>query len=601
MTTSPSVAYGQARGCRFLRLAWVPMRDGVRLATTIFLPERPGRYPVVVQRTPYGRLGWLDGWDQWVANGYVFVCQDTRGRNDSEGQFYPMLHETTDTPDTIAWIRQQEWCNGQVGTMGPSYLGWIQYLGVVGGAGAGVGRGGVVSAGPAVPGGMPDAILPTFLPGDAYIRGFYNYGTMSLFLSFWWLCFDVGSRVNNNGALGFFDVEKLCRHLPLETIDLVCGAGVAPVWRELTEHITRDPWHEQITIRGKHEHFTMPSLQVCGWYDYYPGEMIYNWQQMRAKAKTPEIARGHKLLLGPWGHHHGLEPTADGQRAVDFGPESGFYATGIYRKWFDRVFKGIAPADGLGDRPLRLFVMGANQWRDEDEWPLARTRWVNYYLHSGGKANTRHGDGALRLAPPTEASGAAAADRFDYDPANPVMTRGGNHSIGPWNDFYKKLIWCGPCDQGPNEDRADVLVYTTPPLEADLEVTGPVTLKLWASTSGPDTDWVGRLVDVHPDGKAINLTEGVIRARFRAGDWTKPELVTPGTVLEYAVDLQVTSNLFKKGHRIRLEITSSNFPLWDRNLNTGEHPNRSAKMAVAHQTIWHDRSRPSHLVLPVIP
>ena len=584
-----SIVYGEACGSRFLRQAWVPMRDGVRLATSIFLPEAPGRYPVVVQRTPYGRLGWSGGWEQWVRNGYVFVCQDTRGRNDSEGQFYPMVQETNDTPDTIAWIRQQEWCNGQVGTMGPSYLGWIQYLGVVGAV-----------SGAGVPGGKPDAILPTFVPGDGYVRGFYNYGGMSLFLTFWWLCFDVGSRINNNEALGFFDVEKLCRHLPLETLDLACGAGVSPVWREVCARTTRDAWWQQISIRDQHQHFTMPSLTVCGWYDYYPAEMIYNWQRMVATARTPEIARGHKLLLGPWGHHHALEPTADGHRAVDFGPQSGFDAIAIYRAWFDRIFKGIRPADGLGDRPIRLFVMGANTWRDEDEWPLARTRYINYYLHSDGHANTRHGDGSLQLSPPAAGRAESTHDSFDYDPANPVMTRGGNHSIGPWNDFYKDLIWCGPCDQGPNEDRTDVLVYTTPPLEADLEVTGPVTLRLWAASSAPDTDWVGRLVDVYPDGKAINITEGMIRARFRAGDWERPELITPGTVLDYTLDLQVTANVFKAGHRIRLEVTSSNFPLWDRNLNTGEHPNRSAAIAVAHQQIWHDTLRSSCLVLPVI-
>ena len=572
---------GHARNCRLIRQAMVPMRDGVRLATTVFLPPAPGRYPVVMQRTPYNRLGWLGGWDQWVRNGYVFVCQDTRGRYDSDGEFRPFLQETEDTPDTIAWVRQQEWCNGQVGLMGPSYLGWVQLLGVAGGAGP-----------------LPDATLPTFMTGDAWLRGFYNRGPMSLFLLFWWLCFDVGSRTNNNALMDAFDVGELCRRLPLETLDVSCGAGVSRVWREMTAHAAYDDFWRQYSVRDRYDRFTMPTLQVCGWYDYYPAEIIYNWQQMVRHAATPEIAAGHKLLLGPWGHHHGLEPTPDGHRAVDFGPGSGFDCVRIYRAWFDRVFKGQRPADGLGDRPIRLFVMGRNQWRDEDEWPLARTRYVAYHLHSAGHANTWHGDGRLELAAPTAAQ---PRDHYDYDPADPVPTRGGNHSIGPWNNAYKDVIWCGPCDQRPNEERRDVLVYTSEPLARDLEVTGPVELRLWAASSARDTDWVARLVDVYPDGCAINITEGVVRARYRAGDWEHPQLLTPGQVEEYTLDLQCTSNVFRAGHRLRLEVTSSNFPLWDRNLNTGEDPNRSAAMQVAHQEVLHDAAHPSQLVLPVIP
>ena len=196
---------------------------------------------------------------------------------------------------------------------------------------------------------------------------------------------------------------------------------------------------------------------------------------------------------------------------------------------------------------------------------------------------------------------AEAPDRFTYDPADPVPTRGGNHSIGPWNEAYQDYIWCGPCDQRPNEARPDVLVYTTEPVDQGVEVTGPVVLKFWATSTACDTDFVGRLVDVAPDGCAINLTEGVVRARYRRGDGARPELIEPGAVLEYTLDLQVTSNVFLTGHAIRLEITSSNFPLWDRNLNTGENPHTSTAMQVAQQTIWHDARRPSHLVLPVIP
>jgi putative CocE/NonD family hydrolase len=581
-TTSADLSepVGRARNCRFARQVPVPMRDGTALATSIFLPEAKGRYPVVLQRTAYNRIHWLDGGDQWARAGYVFVCQDTRGRYDSDGSFRPFLQEIEDTPDTIEWIRRQPWCDGRVGMMGPSYLGWVQMLGVAGGAGP-----------------LPDALLPTFMPCDPWLRGFYNRGPLSLFLSFWWLCFDVGSRQQNGALMRYFDMEELCRRLPLETLDVSCTSQQNDVWRDMMAHDTYDDFWKPYSIRGKYDRFTMPTLQVGGWYDYYPAETIFNWQRMRADAATPEIAAGHKLLLGPWGHHHDLSQKDDSRRALDFGPESGFDCHRIYRSWYDRLFMGKPPADGLGDRPIRLFVMGRNTWRDEDEWPLARTRYQNWFLHSAGRANTLHGDGRLApVAPHRE-----PVDRFDYDPANPVPTRGGNHSIGPWGDAYKDLIWCGPCDQRPNEERADMLVYTSAPLEADLEVTGPVELSLWAVTSASDTDFVARLVDVHPDGRAVNITEGVVRARYREGDWASPRLIVPGAVLEYTIDLQCTSNVFLKGHCLRLEVTSSSFPLWDRNLNTGEHPNRGARMQVARQEILHDADHPSRLRLPVIP
>jgi putative CocE/NonD family hydrolase len=571
---------GKARNCRFIRLERVAMRDGTPLATSIFLPEAEGRYPVILQRTPYNRLGWMAGWEEWVRNGYVFICQDVRGRFDSDGDYAPFVQEINDTPDTVAWIRKQAWCSGKVGMTGPSYLGWSQMLGVS------------HDSGP-----TPDALVPTFMPSTPWLRGFYNSGPLTLFLAYTWACFDTGSRTGNSGLLDIFNVEELCRRLPLETLDESCGAGANRLWREAMAHPTKDDYWESWTIQGRYDRFTMPTLSVGGWYDYYPAQVLNTWKSMVAEARTPEIAAGHKVVIGPWGHHHGLEPTPDGQRAVDFGPASKYNCQGLYRSWYDRVFKGLKPADGLGDRPVRLFVMGLNQWRDEDEWPLARTRYVAYHLHSKGRANTLGGDGRLLPEAPRDES----CDRFDYDPANPVMGRGGNHSVGPWSNAYKNLIWCGPCDQRPNEERPDVLVYTGEPLEQDLEVTGPVVVKLWASTSAPDTDFVARLVDVHPDGKAINITEGIVRARYRHGNWTTPGLLAPGEEFEYTVDLQATSNVFLKGHRIRLEVTSSNFPLWDRNLNTGEDPNRSSAIQVAHQRILHDPAHPSRLILPVIP
>jgi hypothetical protein len=586
-TVTPSAAaetFGRVRKARMRSLLPVPMRDGVRLATTVFLPEAPGRHPTVLIRTPYGRLGQLNGWQDWTSGGYALVVQDVRGRHDSEGTFAPFIQEAHDTPDTVGWIRRQDWSDGRVGMAGPSYLCWSQTMGVARGDGP-----------------VPDALVPTFAPCDTWPRGFLSHGALSLFLTFWWYCFDTNSRGNNGVFKGMFDLDEVMRRLPLETLDESAGGGVSAAWREHMAHPTRDDYWKPFDLSGGFDRFTMPTLQIGGWYDYYPAEQFKTWNGLVKAAKTPAIARGHRIIVGPWGHSHGLEPTADGRVAADFGPDGTFDARRYYRSWFDRQFKGIAPADGLGDRPIRIFVMGTNKWRDEDEWPLARTRFTPWYLRSAGHANTRRGDGALGAAEPSAEPAESTPDRYDYDPDRPMPTRGGNHSVGPWDDSYKKLIWCGPCDQSPNEDRDDMLVYTSSPLEADLEVTGPVVVKLWASSSAPDTDFVARLVDVHPDDRAINITEGVIRARFRAGDWSRPQLIEPGAVLEYTIDLQATSNVFRAGHRIRLEVTSSNFPLWDRNLNTGEHPYRGTRKAVARQTVWHDAERPSRLILPVIP
>jgi putative CocE/NonD family hydrolase len=575
---------GRARGCRFVRHAMVPMRDGVELATSIFLPETEGRYPVVVKRLPYDRTRELDEGEMWARNGYVYICQDTRGRYDSEGVFDPFVQEIEDTPDAIRWIRAQPWCNGQVGMMGPSYLAVAQTLGVTRGDGP-----------------MPDAILPTFAPLGGWQPGWYangpQHGPLSLFLAFSWLCFSAGARTRDDEVLGIYDLPELLSRLPLSSLDVSSGGSESRTWQEVMDHPTFDPFWEKYGILDRWDRFTMPTLLVAGWYDFYPADMISDWHNIRAAADTPAAADSHRLLIGPWGHHHDFSDMPEGQCALDFGSESALFPPAIYLAWFDRVFKGLDSADGFGERPIRLFVMGRNEWRDEDEWPLARTRSTDLYLHSEGGANTLAGDGALELHPPDN----QPADRYDYDPRNPVPTRGGNHSVGPWHPEYRELIWCGPCDQRPTEERPDVLVYTTARLDEDREVTGPVVLRLWASSSVHDTDFVARLVDVHPDGLAVNICEGVVRARYRNGDLTQPQLIEPGAVLEYSIDLHCTSNVFLKGHRVRLDITSSNFPLLDRNLNTGEHPNRGTALRTARQEIWHDSEHPSHLVLPVIP
>jgi len=271
---------------------------------------------------------------------------------------------------------------------------------------------------------------------------------------------------------------------------------------------------------------------------------------------------------------------------LDFGEDS-LTQNDATLRWLECILKG-KEASEFQAAPVKIFVMGLNRWRDENEWPLARTQYVNYYLRGDG--------GLARRTPQT----AEAPDRYVYDPADPVPTTGGNHSIGPYNPGLYEHAMPGPFDQRAVEARPDVLVYTSDVLERDTEVTGPVTVRLFASSSALDTDFVARLTDVYPDGRSINITEGVLRARFREDVWGEPKLLEPGNVYELAIELQITSNVFMAGHRIRVDITSSNFPLWDRNLNTGDDPGTGTEWLSAEQTIYHDASRPSHIVLPII-
>ena len=562
--------------------AWIPMRDGVKLSAKVFLPEAEGKYPVILQRTPYNKEGWVSGHDMWTQQGYVYVVQDVRGRFESEGIWYPFFQEKNDGYDTLAWIHAQPWCNGKVGMFGPSYNATVQFAAVQGGAAP-----------------LLTSLIPTFVHGDAWERGWYSGGALYLVNSVWWACTTAG-RADHRSVLAGTDLGKLYRELPLVTLAQKAGCGEAQFFSDIVTHNTHDEYWKAYGIHDDYGLFIMPSLLISGWYDYYAEDTFKTYKGFLDHAPSAEIARSHKVLIGPWGHHHGMSARAKsgdyGVSALDFGPESSFDILRLYRDWFDRTLKAVGPPP-LQDAPIRIFVMGANRWRDEYEWPLARTRYVKYYLHSGGKANTLDGDGVLNLDVPRE----EPTDNYTYDPSDPVPTIGGNSSIGP-HPLLKDLIWAGPADQRAVERRKDVLSYTSGPLEEDTEVTGPIELKLNASSSAPDTDFVGRLVDVYPDGRAINITEGVIRARFRKREyWEKPKLIDPGSIYEYTIALQATSNVFRKGHRLRLDITSSSFPLWDRNLNTGRLPWLDTEVRKADQTIYHDRRYSSCLILPIIP
>jgi putative CocE/NonD family hydrolase len=371
-------------------------------------------------------------------------------------------------------------------------------------------------------------------------------------------------------------------HLPLETMDAMELRRFAPAYFDMLRHPSYDDYWKTFDVEARHREFDVPALHLTGWYDTLLQGTLRNFTGLRRHARSERARSGQRLVVGAWTH---ARPTTASTKIgdVDFGPAAGFDLEAAISEWFDFWLKD-GPASVLARAPVRLFVMGANTWRDEQEWPLARAVPTPFYLHSDGAANTREGNGSLsQTSPSTE-----PADRFVYDPWNPVPTgqRGG----------YSRL----PTDQRDVEQRQDVLVYTTAALPAAIEVTGPITAHLWAASSATDTDFTVKLVDVLPDGTARMLTDGILRARYRAGK-TTPRLLTPGHAEELTIEAGATSNVFAAGHRIRIEISSSNFPRFDRNPNTGGTFGQDAELRRAEQTIFHDAARASRIVLPVVP
>jgi uncharacterized protein len=548
----------------------VPMRDGISLSADIYLPAgEPGPFPVILSRTPYDNNTLVDMGFFWAQHGYVSVAQDVRGRYDSLGDFVPWDNETEDGYDTIEWIGQQPWCDGNVGMSGSSYLGQVQWqAGMTGHP-------------------LLKALVPRVMGNNLWDSPHYQGGAFGLGVNAVW---GWRTMARTMQRLDKIDWRAVLRTLPLRKMDEVSGKRHPAFGTWLDNHDYGDYW--RATAPDEHfSDYTVPILQVCGWFDLYAGGMMANFVGLREQAGTEHARANQQMIMGPWTHPQaGNTPpgtTNAGDR--DFGVHSLLDTRAIELAWFDHWLKGI-PNDAEKAAPLKIFVMGANYWRDEQEWPLARTVWTPFYLRSGGNANTLHGDGWLSTAP----ADMEPADEYDYDPLNPCPTNGGCNCCNP------EVIPWGVFDQRDVEMRDDVLVYTTPPLEHDLEVTGPVPARIFASTDGPDTDFTAKLVDVFPDGTAWNVCDGILRGRYRNGRGPA-ELLTPGEVYEFAIDLWVTSNVFRKGHSIRLEISSSNFPRFDRNLNTGRPIADDDQPRVAHQTVYHEADYASHVLLPVIP
>ena len=582
------------------------MRDGVTLYADIYRPDAPGRFPVLLMRTPYNKAGFADlpeglprelnyvrdYAERFVPRGYVLVVQDTRSRFTSEGDlhYYPLIHEANDGYDTVEWAAQLPWANGKVGTVGQSYMGATQYL-----------------LAPTRPPHLR-AMVPVSAPSDWHESWGYRTGgalEWGWFISYVllmvpgqlerqglskrWPEFAQYLR-DPHGSMGEL-IDEAYSHLPLADWG-ERFQEIAPYVQDYLTHPEDGPYWWRLNLRRRFQEVNVPMYHVTSWYDGFLEGALHAFAGIREYGQTEHTRAAQKLLIGPWSHLYVYTaPTTGMTGEIDFGPEAAIQLHDIEQRWFDYWLKGIET--GIShESPVLLFVMGENVWREENEWPLARTRFTPYYLHSGGSANTLRGDGTLSEVPPQQ----EPPDSYVYDPHDPVPTRGGNSCLNPLTSLV------GVYDQREVEARQDVLVYTSKPLAQDLEVTGPVVVKLYAASTAPDTDFTAKLVDVRPDGYAQNLQSGIVRARYRRSQ-TNPTPLTPGEVTEFTIDLWATSQVFKAGHCIRVEISSSNFPLWDRNPNTGGPVAlaTAAALQTAKQTIFHDARYPSHILLPIIP
>ncbi len=551
----------------------VPMRDGVRLYADIYRPARAGRYPVIVVRTPYGkqREGIHRDLIAFAQRGYAVVVQDTRGRFESEGDWDPFRYEAKDGYDTIEWAARQEFSDGKVATYGGSYLGNVQWQAAAEGPPSLV------------------AIFPMVASTSLYHNSFYHGGAFKLALAAGWGIARNPRRVmypqtwhTETFAPEEWRYDRLLWHLPLATLDEALSGEVVRHYRDWIRHQSYDEYWRSMSVEERFSMVKVPAHVWGGWYDLLLGGTLNGFTGMRREGGTEAARRETKMTVGPWGHGPSRK-FGD----VDFGPEADRVPFERNLRWMDHYLKG---GDNGIDRepPVEIFYMGINRWVHHQDWPVPGTKVTPYYFSSGGQANSLRGDGVLNTSRPA----GAEADHYVYDPDNAVPTLGGNDCCGA-------PIPIGPIDQRPVEARSDVLVYTSEILREPLAVAGPVKAKLYVSTDAPDTDFFVKLVDVHPNGFAMNIAEGILRARFRRG-LDRMELLKPGEVYELEVDMRGTANVFLPGHRIRVDVTSSNFPQFDRNPNTGEDLGTSARRRPARQAVYHSARHPSHIVLPVV-
>jgi putative CocE/NonD family hydrolase len=560
------------------------MRDGVVLRADVYRPAGDGRRPALLQRTPYSKNPEepRSYFHRLAEAGFVVVVQDTRGRYMSDGVAVPH-DEGADGYDTVEWVAQLPYVDGRVGMFGGSYSATTQLL--------------------AAP--MRPPHLVALFPSASYASRYDMVFQGGAFYLGDGLSWNLGQAkdarrraleptADRDREIGLSPDERKRLtaewywQLPLASMEALQLRRYSPGYFDLLAHPSYDRFWETFDVAAKHGQFQVPAYHLTGWYDSLLNGTLANFAGLRAHAGNERARRNQRLIVGPWTHARpGPNTRAIGD--VDFGPDAGFDSEALVVRWFRHWMPVPAAASGTAadwtGAPVRIFVMGDNVWRDEQEWPLARAVPTPYFLDSTGAANSLVGDGQLTPSPPRLST---TPDTFSYDPARPVPT-------GTFGAYSR-----APGDRREVQKRPDVLVYTSAPMAQALEVTGPVRLVLWAASSARDTDFTVALSDVHPDGTSRALTDGIVRARYRASR-TTPTLMTPGHPYEFTIEVGATSNVFLPGHRLRVEVSSSNFPRYDRNPNTGGTFAQDATTQVARQTVFHDASRPSRLVLPVVP
>lgn len=553
-------------------------RDGVTLYADVYRPKSPDKFPVILMRTPYDKsVNWAASPAfKIVPRGYVLIVQDVRGRYTSEGEWYPFKHEQADGYDAVEWAASLPYSNGKVGMMGGSYVGATQMLAAIGSP-------------PHLAGIAPEITASNYHDNWTYQGGAFEQ----------WFDQNWTTQLARNTLDRLIDRNTDARvgapTLPLASYpvfnfgqlpaDAHLTAEIAPYYLDWLAHPDYDDYWKQWSIEEHFSNITVPMLNVGAWYDIFSDGTLHNFMGVKAHGAS-DAARTQQHLLMQIGGHAGF-----GRKIgdVDFGPHAleNPYVD-VILDWYDYLFKGIRN-EFATDKPVKLFVMGVNEYRQEDDWPPPEAHYVKYFLHSEGKANSLRGNGLLSTsAPQSEPS-----DSYVYDPANPVPTVGGPLCCA------QELMEPGPRDQRSVENRDDVLVYSIGPLAQDLNVTGPVKATLFVKSTAVDTDFTGKLVDVAPDGLAMNVAEGIVRMRYRDSR-EHASLINPGQIYQVQLDLWATSNVFLRGHTLRLEISSSNFPRFDRNLNTGEEIKAGRGFVSATNTILHDEQHRSALVLPVI-
>jgi len=561
----------------------IPMRDGIHLSADLYRPDDDESHPVIFMRAYskfYGRR--LPFLNELIESGYCFVISDLRGRGESEGEWNPQNNftvEGVDGYDSVEWIAQQDWCDGNVGMYGVSHAAFFAWVTAI-------------EQAPHL-----KAIAPWTGDFNEQFVPPYTGGAISLITTLIWLPREAADAVRRMAQEGH-DVKEMqevlewarnhpdevAHYLPFKDVPLAKFGRIAEMlnWRlhPVPQAVLDD-------VR-RYDKITIPVFHECGWYDGAGWSQFENFINLQTEAGSDLARNGQYMVCGPWPHGMIFQNTL-GQ--VNFGFTADNASSGLNHHqiaFFDKYLKGKDV-----DLPkIRYFVMGKNEWRTSDTYPLPQTQWMPFYLHSNGNANTARGDGVLG----TDKPDSEAVDRYLYDPHHPVPTTGGP-LIGA---LAGADIIAGPIEQYHVEKRHDVLCYTTAPLQEDLEITGPLQLHLFAASSACDTDFCAKLVHVYPDGRAYNLAEGIIRASGR-NFGQKRELIEPHEIYEFTITLGHTSQHFPKGHRIRIDITSSNYPLFDRNMNTGNPIGEDTQGIIAMQSVYHDAEHPSYIDLPVIP